>query len=323
MATELLDLLNTFPFDGHIDDLESSNSYQPYGVIAPHMVAWYNLMAQTVHSAGKKAAFYEGLENPWTLHKTVFPGIVGLDFIIARFNPNAATNPEYMQDYNDILTYLPSNIEWLPQIRVTGAQPNPTDNLQHSIDFYNIAFAEGKPSNFGGFTVWVDYFFAEPEKTLWKNWNNPQQTQPQTFNLNIEPSINGVTNPTGLITQEIGATLQVTAFANEGFTLEKWMLDTLDLGSENPITVTFDADHVLTAVFKYTSTYIAYASGVSQTDIAVLRVFGHRYLSNKLIGFYDWCGPHLARLVKYQILKKVLRKVIEWLTCQLKRNLTL
>lgn len=73
----------------------------------------------------------------------------------------------------------------------------------------------------------------------------------------------------------------------------------------------------------YHSTYIAYASGVSQADIAVLRVFGHRCLPNELIGFYDWCGPSLARLLKGQSLKNTVRKVVEWLVCQLRKNLTL
>jgi hypothetical protein len=144
----------------------------------------------------------------------------------------------------------------------------------------------------------------------------------------------GSTDPTaGIHPSALGSTLYVTAFPAEGWHYVNMRRNEVDWTTANPGEfLDLTASEVIEVVFQedvvpppppYKSTYIAYASGVSQRDIAVLRVFGHRCLPNKLIDFYDWCGPHLARLVKYQSLKNTIRRGIEWLTCQLKQNLTL
>ena len=53
----------------------------------------------------------------------------------------------------------------------------------------------------------------------------------------------------GLHTFPVGSEVIVEAFANEGSTLSHWLLDLVDVGSENTISVHMNSDHILRAVF--------------------------------------------------------------------------
>jgi hypothetical protein len=67
--------------------------------------------------------------------------------------------------------------------------------------------------------------------------------------LTIQQSTGGSTSPTGTCTQNAGTTLTVTATPNNGYTLNHWLLDGVNVGGRNPLTVAFNSNHVLQPVF--------------------------------------------------------------------------
>jgi len=69
------------------------------------------------------------------------------------------------------------------------------------------------------------------------------------YTLTIQQSTGGSTSPTGTDTQNAGTTLTVTATPNNGYTLNHWQLDGVNVGSRNPLTVAFNSNHVLQPVF--------------------------------------------------------------------------
>jgi hypothetical protein len=73
---------------------------------------------------------------------------------------------------------------------------------------------------------------------------------PGEFELFVEVAGNGTTNPSpGSHFFANGTVFSVVAFPDPGWMLDHWMLDDMDVGSSNPIEVTMDDNHVLTAVF--------------------------------------------------------------------------
>ena len=78
----------------------------------------------------------------------------------------------------------------------------------------------------------------------------------------------GTTNPTpASYVYDEGTLVQVNAIPTGGWTLDHWLLDSVDVGSTNPYTVTMDDDHTLTAVFteivQYTLTIGVFGSGTT------------------------------------------------------------
>jgi len=70
--------------------------------------------------------------------------------------------------------------------------------------------------------------------------------------------------------------------------------------------------------------FIATACGTSNTHLATLRRFRDQCLPTGLVHVYYRSSPPLAdRIRPHENVKKVFRRVIEWLTFQLKKNLTL
>jgi len=68
--------------------------------------------------------------------------------------------------------------------------------------------------------------------------------------LTIIVSGSGSTEPpAGTHTIEDGTDVKVNATAESGWMFDHWILDTVDVGTANPYTVTMNADHSLTAVF--------------------------------------------------------------------------
>ena len=70
------------------------------------------------------------------------------------------------------------------------------------------------------------------------------------YDLNIGVIGSGVTSlSAGIHTYEESSTVPVIATASYGWSFSHWLFDSFDVGSNNPYTVTIDADHSLTAVF--------------------------------------------------------------------------
>lgn len=68
------------------------------------------------------------------------------------------------------------------------------------------------------------------------------------YALTITAGTGGSTTPAGSVTQQEGTSLNVTATPNTGYTFDHWTLDGATR-TENPINITFNADHTLAAFF--------------------------------------------------------------------------
>jgi len=75
-------------------------------------------------------------------------------------------------------------------------------------------------------------------------------TSTPTYSLTIESSTGGSTDPpVETYTQDAGTTLAVTAYPDNGYTLDHWLSDGADAGNSNPITITFNSNHTLQPIF--------------------------------------------------------------------------
>jgi hypothetical protein len=134
-----------------------------------------------------------------------------------------------------------------------------------------------------------------------------QQVVPtSTFEINISNCINGSTTPSGIQTVNQGSTLTVAAIADTGYTFKNWLLDGVDAGSANPITVPADANHTLEAIFEQIVTPVphpcALASATEGTVfmcyLPTVRRFRDRCLSKDLQNVYYGLSKYLAPIIK-------------------------
>ncbi|MEM3459544.1 MAG: cohesin domain-containing protein [Candidatus Bathyarchaeia archaeon] len=94
--------------------------------------------------------------------------------------------------------------------------------------------------------LWSDSFTQIPHSAEHASFNFPFETR----NLTITTTTGGTTDPEpGTHIYEINTDVLVTAIADSGFTFDHWELDGSDAGSDNPISVTMDDDHILHAIF--------------------------------------------------------------------------
>jgi parallel beta-helix repeat protein len=74
---------------------------------------------------------------------------------------------------------------------------------------------------------------------------------PQTCNLTIITTVGGTTNPAlGTYSYTVNSSIQVTAIPNANYLFDYWELDTINVGSANPYTISMDKDYTLKAVFS-------------------------------------------------------------------------
>ncbi|MEM3729049.1 MAG: NosD domain-containing protein [Candidatus Bathyarchaeia archaeon] len=74
---------------------------------------------------------------------------------------------------------------------------------------------------------------------------------PPYYNLTISTTPGGTTNPApGTYTYVNGATITITAIPEENYVFGYWLLDGINIGSQNPIEVLMTANHALQAVFQ-------------------------------------------------------------------------
>jgi hypothetical protein len=82
-----------------------------------------------------------------------------------------------------------------------------------------------------------------------------ETSTPSTYSLTIESSTGGSTDPPAkTYTQNVETTLAVTAYPDNGYTLNHWLLDGANVGNSNPFTFHFNADHTLQPIFTQGST---------------------------------------------------------------------
>jgi hypothetical protein len=74
------------------------------------------------------------------------------------------------------------------------------------------------------------------------------------YDLTVAVTGSGSTSPgVGVYSYNEGSSVSITASAASGWTFNHWLLDSANVGNENPYSLTMDADHSLTAVFTEVS----------------------------------------------------------------------
>jgi len=105
--------------------------------------------------------------------------------------------------------------------------------------------------------------------------------------ITVTPSAGGSTNPVaGQYWYDSGANVQVTAIPAGNYQFDRWILDSNDVGSANPINVTMDQKHVLEAKFNETGNVVFRVNGVSSDYTGnLLTVDGTNYVLSNLPTF--------------------------------------
>jgi len=114
---------------------------------------------------------------------------------------------------------------------------------------------------------------------------NPAYHVEYRLTVSVSPSGAGTISPApGDYWYDSGSSVSVSATANAGYAFSHWLLDGSNAGSSNPISVTMDAPHTLTAVFtgaSYTLTVYVYKSGTSMGIQGVtVKIDGVSYITD-------------------------------------------
>lgn len=158
---------------------------------------------------------------------------------------------------------------------------------------------------------------------------------PNTFTLTIIATVGGTTDPPpggGIYLS--GSIATVYANPQPNYIFENWWLIDMSTGvgstvNGNPLQITMDRDYMLTPIFKQApqppeGCFIATACGTSNPSLEVLRSFRDTSLPNTLVKAYYHVSPTFAKHIsKHESVKRTLRRVWEWLACQVKKNLML
>jgi len=112
-----------------------------------------------------------------------------------------------------------------------------------------------------------------------------------SYTLTITTTSGGTTDPApGSYSYASGSSVPVTALPTANYVLDHWELDSVNVGSANPYTVTMNSDHTLKAVFKL----IQYQVTFSQTGVSsdftgtVVIVDGTNYKVSELPHTFTW-----------------------------------
>jgi hypothetical protein len=111
------------------------------------------------------------------------------------------------------------------------------------------------------------------------------------YQLTIQTTSGGTTSPaTGSYWYDSGKRVDVTANPDKYYSLSYWKLDSKNVGSKNPYTVTMHSAHTVKAYFTknaYAVTFSAEGVGSDVTDI-VLEVDGAKYTIKDLPKTFTW-----------------------------------
>lgn len=109
------------------------------------------------------------------------------------------------------------------------------------------------PSNSSGGWYNIELYLFDEGNNFEDYWNTSEALYlypPNMRELTIEVVGLGATDPApGSLWVPNGTEVIVTAIPDAGNILDFWLLDDIDIGSENPMTVLMETDHVLTANF--------------------------------------------------------------------------
>ncbi|MFB3890190.1 MAG: beta strand repeat-containing protein [Candidatus Bathyarchaeia archaeon] len=155
----------------------------------------------------------------------------------------------------------------------TGGSTNPAPGV-YSYGFNSTVQVTAMPSSGYGFNYWLldgaNVGSQNPISVTMNANHTLRAVFNQTFSLTISATAGGSTNPSpGTYNVTVGSTVQVTATAAPGYTFSRWLLDGVNAGSLNPISVTMNASHTLMAVFNQTVFLTVNAAQGGSTSLTV------------------------------------------------------
>jgi len=153
--------------------------------------------------------------------------------------------------YGLVLTHVDDGN--LTSFTATGIPMSPNATHQHIVDWNALSIGEE------GVTIVVDadgngavdrVFSSDSELTS-EEFNEKTSSTYPTHILTISAGENGTVFPLpGTYTCSANSTVQVIAIPHEGYALDYWELDSINVGSANPYTVLMQANHTVNAVFR-------------------------------------------------------------------------
>jgi len=97
----------------------------------------------------------------------------------------------------------------------------------------------------------VDRVFSSDSELTGEEFTEETSPTYPTHALTLNAGENGTTFPSlGTYACSANSTVQVTAIPDEGYVLDYWELDSVNVGSNNPYTVLMQENHTLNAVFR-------------------------------------------------------------------------
>jgi len=162
------------------------------------------------------------------------------------------------RDFNDMVfslkPYTPSE-EYTLAVNVVGGGSVSKSPDQGTYSYGTVVTLTATADPGWTFSVWSgDASGSNPVTTVNMTSNKAVTatfTQVTTYTLTITTTTGGTTSPaSGDHVYSSGANVPVTAIPYTGYHFDHWELDSVDVGSANPYTVTMNDDHTLHAVFE-------------------------------------------------------------------------
>jgi len=206
---------------------------------------------------------------------------------------------------------------------------------------FEVAIIEHAKQLWAGWSFWMHGYTSVAQG--WQYFTELAQLvvvpppPPSSYNLALASQLGGSTEPgVGTYTYQAGTEVTIKANPVEGYKFLHWLFTT-PMGEatviDNPYVFTMPSGDVFTeAVFEAlptppptpTGCFIATACGTSNASLATLRRFRDQCLPTGLVHVYYRSSPPLAdRIRPHENVKKVFRRLFEWLTFQLRKTLTL
>ena len=152
------------------------------------------------------------------------------------------------------LNFVPAPVQYTLTINTTtGGSTSPAPGTYTSAQGASVSVT-AIPSAGYAFDHWVldgtNYFTNPITVTMNQNHTLTAYFTAGTYTLTIGTTTGGSTNPTpGSYTYAPGSSATITAIPNSGYAFDHWVLDGTSYAT-NPITVTMNANHTLTAYFR-------------------------------------------------------------------------
>jgi len=238
--------LDQGPTTDHIDEEQPIQ-----GVVPGQYTLTVNIVGSgSVSKSPDQATYANG--TVVTLTATPDPG---WSFSNWSVDLTGSNNPETItMDSNKTVTATFTALQYTLTVNIVGGG-SVNLNVTGPYGYGDVVELTAVPDAGWSFSGWsVDLTGSNNPETITMDSNKTVTatfTQEVTYTLTITTTTGGTTSPSpGAHVYSSGANVPVTAIPQGGYQFDYWELDSVDVGSANPYTVTMDDDHTLHAVFK-------------------------------------------------------------------------